>query len=711
MRIFAIHGKLAHDVAWSLYWNCSALDLLGSYDIMVHEHCRRKKQDAREILEIILGSMRIYEADVNEDDDMKQLAKKIQKRLKVKRFLIFLQNVDTTMGEWLAALDMLSHADGCCRDSRIVITTDTYDKAESLSPDKIHLCESYAKFLLDEAKKRDRGLSLEQHRASYHKILDVLYPYDIFAMKMFQHLLCCYQNKIGNELEKYLKILEECKQQKKSIAEQMIMFCYNKLPSKYRSCLSYLIIFPKGQIIRTTSLIRRWMSEGLIASNTTTDDTRMAKHEPMHYFKMLLNTGFLDPVEFCDTAGIIKSCKVHDEVYKFINRTARDVNFVESGLPLNLARYLSIHNRMGLQQSHSDPENNSIVALLPTLAASSNWQLLKLLDLEDCKHLKKCHLKSICKILLLRYLSLRNTGITYLRKKIKQLRYLETLDIRQTEVRVVPKKAIVLPQLKHFLAGRKVRLSIDVRRPEESFPTVRMPFCITGMKNLEILYHVHVANSDRELAGIGQLQKLRKLGVSFDGENAKLNDLFGKAEKLRGCLLSLSIQVDRAASSSYHPEEARLPCKIEEFSLLSKLTLCGACLKEGDIRIRGRLPSLTCLWLRPRSYVESVLPFKSSEFKSLKALIVEGKEITNISFDSGTTPFLGSIVWSFVTMEGISGLNRVGKLRKLELNGDCNLELIGAIRRSNLYLEVTHNPHHQSQEDGTAAEPSTSSAP
>lgn len=433
-RVFAIPRTLSRDVAWSLFMHYVALQ--GLYDTMVFEHCRCEKQDAREILETMVGSMRIRGADASEDDDLEQLlAKKIQ-QLKGKRFLVCLQNVDATMEEWSAALHTLSHADGCYRDSRIVITTDSYDKAKSLSPDRIHICQSYAEIVLDEAKKRDRFLSLEQHKASYHKILDVLYPYDIFAMKMFQHLLLCYRNRIGNELEEYLKCFEECKQQKKSIAEQMIMFCYKKLPSKYRSCLLYLTIFPKGHIIRAKSLVRRWMSEGLIATNTTTDDTWMPKDEAMHYFKMLLNTGFLDPVEICDMGDIIKSCKVHDEVPKFISRTARDVNFVDSDLPLNLARHLSIHNRMGLRPLHSDPESGSIVALLPSLAASSNWQLLKVLDLEDCKLLKKCHMKSISKIPLLRYLSLRNTGITYVPKKIKQLRCLETLDIRQTEIQV-----------------------------------------------------------------------------------------------------------------------------------------------------------------------------------------------------------------------------------------------------------------------------------
>jgi hypothetical protein len=43
------------------------------------------------------------------------------------------------------------------------------------------------------------------------------------------------------------------------------------------------------------------------------------------------------------------------------------------------------------------------------------------LDLEGCKGLDKKHMKSICKILLLKYLSLRNTDVAELPKQIKEL--------------------------------------------------------------------------------------------------------------------------------------------------------------------------------------------------------------------------------------------------------------------------------------------------
>jgi hypothetical protein len=69
----------------------------------------------------------------------------------------------------------------------------------------------------------------------------------------------------------------------------------------------------------------------------------------------------------------------------------------------------------------------------------------------------------------------------------KQIKDLQTLDIRQTKVRVFAKKTIVRPLRKHFLAGDKISVSNDARKSEESFSAVDIPLGIHRMNNLEIL--------------------------------------------------------------------------------------------------------------------------------------------------------------------------------------------------------------------------------
>jgi hypothetical protein len=68
------------------------------------------------------------------------------------------------------------------------------------------------------------------------------------------------------------------------------------------------------------------------------------------------------------------------------------------------------------------------------------------------------------------------------------------------------------------------------------------------MDNMEILSHVRVSNS-KELAGIVELLKLRKLGVALHGKHTKLSVLFYQIEKLHGCLRSLSIRIDPQGGS------------------------------------------------------------------------------------------------------------------------------------------------------------------
>ncbi|WVZ50063.1 hypothetical protein U9M48_001357 [Paspalum notatum var. saurae] len=674
----------------------------------------------------------------HDDDVVKRVmivANILWAHLKGKRFFIVIKGVKDEQ-EWRLTLDALLHAagDGCRAGSAILMTTMDDQVARSSShPFKIFHARST---ILHELYDR------RDYRSVYRHIMGL--PGDptdhALAKKTFLHLLCIKTKWTYHEITKYLTAIAECHRLNRSILKQVLMWCYDELPSKYKSCLLYLTIFPKGHVIRSTSLARRWVAEGLITASTaaTGDETQSPTDEAERYLDVLFIRGFVSPSQI-SAAGNIKSFTVHYEVQEFIARMARDVSFVETTQPSDLARHLSIHSRIGLPRSSDGVSKGGIAAYLPSLAVSPQWILLSVLDLEGCKGLnKKKHLKSICKILLLKFLSLRNTDVTELPKQIKDLHCLETLDIRQTKVQRLSKKAIVFPLLKHFLAGNKVSGSTSAARisKEESPSAVEIPLGIQRMKDMEILSHVQVSNSDDSaLYAIAQLLKLRKLGVALHSEDVKLDDLLHQIENLSACLRSLSIRIQYPAAQENQRARKtdashQFPNFIERLNICSitgalissikdhhqlvKITLSETSLGEEDIRILGKLSKLRGLRLLHNSYTAgSKLNFKTEEFQHLRLLVVDCSNITNISFDNGAASNLEMMLWSFITLEALSGLGNLRKLMKLELNGDCGGNQLDSVKEQTIgdpdytnYLKIEHNRTNQHHGDGTAVQAS-----
>jgi disease resistance protein RPM1 len=97
----------------------------------------------------------------------------------------------------------------------------------------------------------------------------------------------------------------------------------------------------------------------------------------------------------------------------------------------------------------------------------SKYELLRVLDLEECgNHLEDKHLKEICNnLLLLRYLSLGATvKVTVLPKEIKKLKLLETLDVRRTQIEILPTQVLELPCLIHLFGRFKLQQGIGSRK-------------------------------------------------------------------------------------------------------------------------------------------------------------------------------------------------------------------------------------------------------
>uniref|UniRef100_A0A0E0RBL4 Rx N-terminal domain-containing protein n=1 Tax=Oryza rufipogon TaxID=4529 RepID=A0A0E0RBL4_ORYRU len=626
-----------------------------------------------------------------------ELVEKIRCYLRGKIFLVILHDVrDKLIWDHIK----LAFPDDCPAGSAIIVTTDNDDKvAQTFSPYKTFNPDSSGhvlNFFLS------RAISLLKHEREgwLRKILPCMLIYlepQIYFMKMLLRFL--YYNESGSSSQVY-DALGNRGSLHDYWPKKMVELCYFDMPNKYRSCMLYLSIFPPGYKIRRTSLVRRWIVEGLI-----TDGQEMnALEQADNCFDSLVGRLLLCPSDI-DASGKVKTCTVLDLVHDVITDLVSggyDTTFVVTVLaPRELARHLSIRFSTKLHISLSEPIDD-ILTFLKSLPSSSLLCLLKVLDLDSCKGLKRRHLKNICGIYSLKYLSLRDTDVTELPKEMEKLIHLETLDIRQTNVSVFPRKSLVLPRLKHLLSGHTVCPSEDIVRQQESFSAVHIPHRIGKMRNMEILSHIEVSHGGKELTAVSQLLKLRKLGVVFhDADKDGSDCLLHVIGTLHKCLRSLSVQIrsssaddgskgfDMSMMDATLPRflesltisgiRSGLPLWIEHLHKLTKVTLRDTSLTESAIHVLGKLVGLRYLRLRHRSYIPGNLTISGREFRNLQFLLIENSDIVSIRFDEGAAPRLERLVWRFTIMDSLVGIDHLLSFRELQLHGDCDTEKIGVI--------------------------------
>uniref|UniRef100_A0A0D9XUQ1 Uncharacterized protein n=1 Tax=Leersia perrieri TaxID=77586 RepID=A0A0D9XUQ1_9ORYZ len=629
---------------------------------------------------------------------LKVIADKINTMyLKDKKTLIVLQDDGDYISNWEETRNALSLI-GCTLGSAVIVTTKKSQRAKEFcyppgEPITYSLVGLYYDIALELTREKTKRQDGSYDPKILHDVLDICSPHE-FAMKVFVRDLYANPTRSGEDLKKLLDDLDlqrslEGSSNYNFANMTMLKFSYNSLPKEYKTCLVYLAIFPPAHKINRSTLIGRWVVEGLI----TKGNWASAVHHGERCFDMLIDKWLVIPKETGAT-GKIKSCIVGDQVHEFVTRIAKKEHILDPRLSHVWARHFSVFSDLRLGAS------DSIKKLMQKIHKySPQLQLLMVLDLEGCKFpIEKIYLSNICSnILRLKYLSLRGTEVANLPREVNNLSELEILDIRQTNV-CADTTHILLPKLKRLLAS-----------PSHPSPmctsTAHIPSNIKKMINMEVLSNVMASWGGNELQDIRKLWQLKKLGVVIEDKEVHLEKLLRVVSDLKDSIKSLSITlhtVKREGTSSstkellladkvcrrLEQESKRLESltingatnRVKLLSLLTKggdrlakVTLNNILLNDDNLKDLADLPKLCCVRLRNEAYIDSSrkLIFKEHDFQHLKYFLVDGLQTTDIiEFENGKTPELRKIALSFTSIKCLCGAGGLPKLKELELKGN-----------------------------------------
>lgn len=499
--------------------------------------------------------------------------------------------------------------------------------------------------------------------------------------------------------------------------------CYNDLPGDVKTCLLYLGMFPKGCKISRKCVTRRWIAEGFVSRRHGLMEEEVAET----YFNQLLRRKLIRPVDHSSN-GRLKTFQAHDMVLDYIASKASEENFITvvgghwmMPAPSGKVRRLSMQSTsrpkaaagdysttrgMNLSQVRSLAAFGSL-AQLPFQAF--NNRIMQVLDFQGLKGFKNRHMKHICEMLVLKYLSLRGTDITEIPSRIGKLEYLETLDIRETDVVELPKDVKQLKRISSILGGNKHKNPRKgLRLPQEKSRKKKRRRTTDDdgmMKALRILSGIEI-NENTDVSGLHQLTELKKLTVYMlnvlDEYRADIfEQLLSSIEYLCSCgLQTLAINdedskftqsLDKMSAAPRYLVALELSGKlvkppewIDKLLTLNKLTLSITILRTPTFEKLRSLPLLYSLTFSfsavkqdQQDDIKEILEenksttdgeiFVPKGFQNLKLLRFFAPHIPKLGFSDNAMPVLETIEARFKAFEGLFGVDTLENLKGVHL--------------------------------------------
>ncbi|CAN6164237.1 unnamed protein product [Urochloa humidicola] len=520
---------------------------------------------------------------------------------------------------------------------------------------------------------------------------------------------------------------------------RILDFCYNDLPGDLKTCALYLSIFPKGSKISMKRLTRRLIAEGFVSEKQGLTEEEVAET----YFNQLMRRKLIRPIEH-NSNGKVKTFQVHDMVLEYIVSKSSEENFITvvGGYwmmppPSNKVRRLSMqssgfkHENMTKNLNLSQVRSVTVFGSLKQLPFHSfNNGIIQVLDLEGWKGLKEKHVKNeICKMHVLKYLSLRRTEIAKITKRIEKLEYLETLDIRETRVEELPKSVEKLKRISNILGGSKnpqkgLRLPQEKNKEskkgtsaqEKSEVPIRSVSAQEknkeGMKALHVLSGIEIVGESTAVDELHQMTGLKKLAIyklDIKKDTKAFTQLHSSIVYLFSCgLQTLAINdecshfINSLDSMSTPPRYLialevsgklqRAPKWISELHTLSKLTLSVTVLRTDTFMLLRKLPSLFSLTFslsaakqnqeiieileKNKSHSDGEI-FVPAGFVSLKLLRFFAPLVPKLGFGDNAMPALEMIQMRFEAFEGLFGIDTLENLREVHLRVNGQADQVG----------------------------------
>ncbi|CAN6352479.1 unnamed protein product [Urochloa humidicola] len=415
---------------------------------------------------------------------------------------------------------------------------------------------------------------------------------------------------------------------------KILLLSFYDLPCHLKTCLLYLSIFPEDHVITKDRLIWRWVAEGFVEKDPQEGDQSLLEVGE-NYFNELVNRSLIQAADM-DFVGAPQACRVHDTVLDVIISLTTEECFIttvsgDRGKHYtweSKVRRLSLHNYASYLTTMNMPKLRSLTIIAPdpimsySMPSLSRYHLLRVLDLGGCRLVElESNQGFVGSLHHLRYLGLssingkygaQDTGLDHDQLpavEIGKLRFLQTLDLSETDVQELPSSIIGLRQL--------------VRLRGCGYTT--LPGGLKNLTSLEVLEGVAVG-SKCIAEDLGHLTQLRVLDFHVDLPDdgsaftkALAASLLGKLNKVESLHIKhniCNVLVDLECSTTELEPLGNLyqlcigsikvlPTWIEPAFLpvLSYLDIEVHFERWGDIRLLGLLPCLGHLKFQARLYV------------------------------------------------------------------------------------------------------------